>query len=172
MRHYSIVLTLLATVAMSDLRAQAQSQTDSCYFTMPDAQAIYDFSGDGKKQVAVLKITDHNLEGAHTKQDLIIASTNSLEEGFIPSNTLIQKTFEDAGFSLGNRIVFIEDVNRDGKPEFSTDGLIAYEQTQGSITGTTQLWLSKGAEYSLVNEAFALTNLDLNNDGREMQLMI
>lgn len=166
MRHYSIVLTLLATVAMSDLRAQAQSQTDSCYFTMPDAQAIYDFSGDGKKQVAVLKITDHNLEGAHTKQDLIIASTNSLEEGFIPSNTLIQKTFEDAGFSLGNRIVFIEDVNRDGKPEFSTDGLIAYEQTQGSITGTTQLWLSKGAEYSLVNEAFALTNLDLNNDGR------
>ena len=166
MRHYSIVLTLLAAVAMSDLRAQAQSQTDSCYFTMPDAQAIYDFSGDGKKQVAVLKITDHNLEGAHTKQDLIIASTNSLEEGFIPSNTLIQKTFEDAGFSLGNRIVFIEDVNRDGKPEFSTDGLIAYEQTQGSITGTTQLWLSKGAEYSLVNEAFALTNLDLNNDGR------
>ncbi len=144
-------LTLLMAVTMHSFRVQAQ--TDSCYITMPDAQAIYDFSGDGKKQVAIMSIKDYNLEGAHTKQNLVIASSSSLSEGFISQDTLIQKTFEDAGFSLGNRIVFIEDVNRDGKPEFS-------------ITGTTQLWLSKGAEYSLVNEAFALTNLDLNNDGR------
>lgn len=137
------------------------------YLTMPDAQAVYDFNGDGKKQVANLTIKSYDVDEQvpgcdcrHTNIDLTIASTTSLAEGFMPQDTIVRYTFENLaqlGYSPDTRILNIEDVNRDGKPEFAT---------------ATQLWMSQNDAYSLELGAFAITNMDLNNDGRLDYLLL
>ncbi len=136
------------------------------YLTMPDAQAVYDFNGDGKKQVANLSVKSYHVEEqissvewiVTNKEDLSIVSTTSLAEGFMPQDTMVQYTFVDSlGYSADTRILNIEDVNRDGKPEFAT---------------ATQLWMSQNDAYSLELGAFAITNLDLNNDGRLDYLLL
>ncbi len=152
------------------------------YLEMPDAQALYDFNGDGKKQVANLTIKSYDVDEQvpgcdcrHTNSDLTIASTTSLAEGFMLQDTMVRYTFENIGalgYSSGNRILSIEDLNHDGKPEFTIGNVTFTERSEGSVTGSTQVWISKEKEYTLANGAFAMTNMDLNNDGRLDYLII
>ena len=152
------------------------------YLEMPDAQALYDFNGDGKKQVASLSvknyIVDEQVPGCqctHDNQDITITATASIADGFAPQDTIIRHTFENIGalgYSSGNRILSIEDLNRDGKPEFTIGNVTFTERSEGSVTGSTQVWISKEKEYTLANGAFTMTNMDLNNDGRLDYLII
>ena len=154
----------------------ATDRSNVVFLEMPDAQALYDFNGDGKKQVADLRVktyvVDEQVPGCtctHDNQDFIIVATGSIDEGFDAQDTLIQYTFEnigELGYSSGDRILYIEDLNHDGKPEFSIGNVSFTSYSQGSVTGSTQIWLSKEMNYAFHNGAFSITNLDLNNDGR------
>ena len=132
------------------------------YLEMPDAQVLYDFNGDGKKQVAATRdISTWDSSQGTGKVDYCFSLTNSFEGGFrVIDTTILSSRSIDNWYSMSsavyNNITYIEDVNHDGKPDFTT----------GRDMGRTQLYLSEGEVYSLKDSAFAVTNMDINADGR------
>ena len=142
--------------------ATHNDRSNIVYLEMPDAQALYDFNGDGKKQVANLMEKSYYVDESteyiqtgHNNINVIIAVTGSREENLMPQDTLLNYTFENIGsldISISDMIAYIEDVNRDGRPDFSTN--------------PKGLWLSEGDTYSLLDKALAVTNMDINADGR------
>lgn len=132
------------------------------YLEMPDAQALYDFNGDGKKQVAATRyISTWDSSQGTGKVDYCFSLTNSFEGGFrVIDTTILSSRSTDNWYSMSsavyNNITYIEDINHDGKPDFTT----------GRDMGRTQLYLSEGELYSLKDSAFAVTNMDINADGR------
>ena len=170
------------------------------YLEMPDAQALYDFNGDGKKQVAMVHNNskwDTSWDGTGTV-DYNIVQTNSFEEGFLTADTLYKNNQVIVGdyssyaklSKIGSDIAYIEDVNRDGKPDIAIYSASAAstvigriinilqdvgetERSNGSVLiNTLGLWLSTDTGFTYIDNALAVTNMDLNNDGRKDYLLL
>lgn len=135
------------------------------YLEMPSVEGLYDFNGDGNKQVTKTSSSsewDSNT-GINTT-DFALLTTNSFSEGFWISDTLIH-IHQEGGYgevkTFGNDILSIEDVDGDSQAD-ATLGT----QANTNLVGQTQLLMSKNGSYSIVDSAFAITNMDLNRDGR------
>lgn len=154
-RKLFIALTLLAAVAM-------QAQTNTVPLNLPNAEALYDFSGNGLKQ-AVQCTTNTTYQSDWSQgyeqylyhTDLTIKVTQDILNQFATGQTIGTGSVESFdGPSGGITIAYIEDVNRDGKPDF------------GNYNGAAELWLSNATNYDILSQALAVTNMDINGDGR------
>lgn len=126
-------------IALTLLVAVAmQAQTNSVAIPLQGTEAFYDFNGDGKKQAVI------------TTDNRSVEVTNSFTEEFSIFDTLFTST------TYIQDIVYIEDVNQDGQPDLTLIG-------DGS---EHQLLLSNNGHYTMVDKAFAVTNMDINRDGR------
>lgn len=109
---------------------------DSLRTDLPEAARLYDMTGNGLKNVLI---------GANTALKQYSDLTNHFEE----QRTLWAKY----GAPLVN---FVEDINRDGVPDFSVTNNGYYNSLVSNSNGS----------YNEVRNCIVLHNCDLNNDGR------
>ena len=154
-RKLFFALTLLVAVAM-------QAQTNTVPVNLPTAEVMYDFSGNGLKQ-AVQCTTNSTYQSDWSQgyerylyhTDFTLTVTQDILNQFATDQTIGTGSVESFdGPSGGISIAYIEDVNRDGKPDF------------GNYNGSEELWLSNATNYDILSQALAVTNMDLNGDGR------
>ena len=154
-RKLFFALTLLVAVAM-------QAQTNTVPVNLPKAEVMYDFSGNGLKQ-AVQCTTNSTYQSDWSQgyerylyhTDFTLTVTQDILNQFATDQTIGTGSVESFdGPSGGITIAYIEDVNRDGKPDF------------GNYNGSEELWLSNATNYDILSQALAVTNMDLNDDGR------
>ena len=109
---------------------------DSLRTDLPEAARLYDMTGNGLKNVLI---------GANTALKQYSDLTNHFEE---------QRTlWANYGAPLVN---FVEDINRDGVPDFSVTNNGYYNSLVSNSNGS----------YNEVRNCIVLHNCDLNNDGR------
>ena len=154
-RKLFFALTLLVAVAM-------QAQTNTVPVNLPKAEVMYDFSGNGLKQ-AVQCATNSTYQSDWSQgyerylyhTDFTLTVTQDILNQFATDQTIGTGSVESFdGPSGGITIAYIEDVNRDGKPDL------------GNYNGSAELWLSNATNYDILSQALAVTNMDLNDDGR------
>lgn len=154
-RKLFFALTLLMAVAM-------QAQTNTVPVNLPKAEVMYDFSGNGLKQ-AVQCTTNSTYQSDWSQgyerylyhTDFTLTVSQDILNQFATGQTIGTGSVESFdGPSGGITIAYIEDVNRDGKPDL------------GNYNGSAELWLSNATNYDILSQALAVTNMDLNDDGR------
>ena len=154
-RKLFFALTLRVAVAM-------QAQTNTVPVNLPKAEVMYDFNGNGLKQ-AVQCTTNTTYQSDWSQgyerylyhTDFTLTVTQDILNQFATDQTIGTGSVESFdGPSGGITIAYIEDVNHDGKPDL------------GNYNGSAELWLSNATNYDILSQALAVTNMDLNDDGR------
>ena len=139
------------------------------YIALSDAAALYDVDGDGLKQavsVSKKQIGQYEQDYIYGTTDLQvdIAWTKPYTERFIPGTPFYEERVpyaQKSQYHLGEDVLFVEDVNKDGRQEvsFHTEGANPY-------VGDIQLFMSQNGGFQKIDTAVAPVVFDLNNDGR------
>ena len=126
------------------------------FLDIPDAATMYDFSGNGLKQI--IHVESHiTYEGGNYyngRQDthLSLWETGDISASFGGLDSIGGGTiFDTRNRSFSTTPMYIQDMNHDGKPEVSTSDIVM---------------LSGANNYSLLDSSLAVTNMDINRDGR------
>lgn len=135
---------------------RATNSEDAIYLDIPDAATMYDFSGNGLKQILDIysRTTYEGGNYYNGRQDthLSIWETGDISSSFGGLDSIGGVTILDTRerrFSTAP--MYIQDMNHDGKPEVSTSDIVMLSGANG---------------YTLLDKALAVTNMDLNRDGR------
>ncbi len=135
---------------------RATTSEGAIFLDIPDAATMYDFSGNGLKQILNIysRITYENGNYYNGRQDthLSIWETGDISASFGGLDSIGGVTILDTRerrFSTAP--MYIQDMNHDGKPEVSTSDIVMLSGANG---------------YTLLDKALAVTNMDLNRDGR------
>lgn len=146
-------LTLLVAVAM-------QAQTNSVPLNLPNAEALYDFSGNGLKQASIVeeKTTQEWIPGdtwyLQYTTNVTLQLTADATGNFQPQELYGKVSYvykgEEPGLGDAN-VAFVEDINGDGKADLSSFGAGIFVKTVDSCERI---------------DGLAVTNMDINRDGR------
>ncbi len=134
------------------------------YVPLQRADVLYDFSGNGLKQMVRVEHSNggpyYNYEMQQTVYDRTTSYilTKDVTEQFRLQEALATFTYT-ASESLGSSIAYFEHLNADNKPEIST-----YDK---------ELMMSNAGGYAFPQKnALAVTNMDINSDGRKDYLVL
>ena len=135
---------------------RATNSEDAIYLDIPDAATMYDFSGNGLKQILNIysRTTYENGNYYNGRQDthLSIWETGDISSSFGGLDSIGGVTiFDTRERRFSTAPMYIQDMNHDGKPEVSTSDIVMFSGANG---------------YTLLDKALAVTNMDLNRDGR------
>ena len=135
---------------------RATTSEGAIFLDIPDAATMYDFSGNGLKQILNIysRITYENGNYYNGRQDthLSIWETGDISASFGGLDSIGGVTiFDTRNLSFSTTPMYIQDMNHDGKPEVSTSDIVMLSGANG---------------YTLLDKALAVTNMDLNRDGR------
>ena len=135
---------------------------NAVYLSLPDAATMYDYNGNGLKQIVVNRNTVYRNDDWSQYQEYAIMTTADITGRFMPETALYTRINEDGGgqsLSVMN-VSFVHDINHDGKPElgFSDYG-------EGA-------WWSTDDSYEYRDSTFIPTGMDLNRDGRTDYLIL
>ncbi|MBQ6790845.1 MAG: VCBS repeat-containing protein [Paludibacteraceae bacterium] len=122
------------------------------YGQAPDAALLYDFSGNGLKQIVSFS-TESMGEEVEDYRFTIWASGDASQ--LFSEREKLGSGMANTGFD--ERVLYFEDVNQDGKTDVTTLGSVFMSQADG---------------YTKIDEAIAVTNMDLNRDGRPDYMLL
>lgn len=143
---------------------RVNADDDIIYVPLPRAEALYDFSGNGLKQMVMI---EHSNGGAYYNNEMqktvfdyktSYILTEDITKQFRIQEELATFTYT-ASESLGSSIAYFEHLNADNKPEIST-----FDK---------ELMMSNAGSYAFPQKnALAVTNMDINHDGRMDYLIL
>ena len=137
---------------------RVNADDDIIYVPLPRAEALYDFSGNGLKQMVMIEHSNGGVYYNYEMQKSVFdwktsyILTNDITKQFRIQEELATFTYT-ASESLGSSIAYFEHLNADNKPEIST-----FDK---------ELMMSNAGSYVFPQKnALAVTNMDINCDGR------
>lgn len=137
---------------------RVNADDDVIYVPLPRAEALYDFSGNGLKQMVMIEHSNGGVYYNYEMQKSVFdwktsyILTKDITKQFRIQEELATFTYT-ASESLGSSIAYFEHLNADNKPEIST-----FDK---------ELMMSNAGSYVFPQKnALAVTNMDINRDGR------
>ena len=135
---------------------RATYSDDALFIDIPDAATMYDFSGNGLKQIVHVesRITYEGGDYYSGRKDthLSLWETGDISASFGGLDSIGGGTiFDTRNRSFSTTPMYIQDMNHNGKPDVSTSDMVM---------------LSGANNYSLLDSSLAVTNMDINRDGR------
>ena len=122
------------------------------YGQAPDAALLYDFSGNGLKQIVSFS-TESMGEDDEDYRFTIWASGDASQ--LFSEREKLGSGIANTGMDV--RPLYFEDINHDGKTDVSTIGSV---------------FLSNADGYTKIDQSLAVTNMDINRDGRPDYLLL
>ena len=126
------------------------------FLDIPDAATMYDFSGNGLKQI--IHVESHityegdNYYSGRQDTHLSLWETGDISASFGGLDSIGGVTiFNTRERRFSTAPIFVQDMNHNGKPDVSTSDIVM---------------LSGANNYSLLDSSLAVTNMDINRDGR------
>lgn len=121
------------------------------YGYAPDASLLYDFSGNGLKQI--VSFSSEFEEDSEMHLFTLWASGDATQ--LFSKREKLGSGMANTGFD--ERVLYFEDVNQDGKTDVTTIGSVFLSQADG---------------YTKIDQSLAVTNMDINRDGRPDYLLL